>query len=464
MSHGIIFFLAQLLTFRENPSKYSMNTLADLLRKIFASSAFKYFNFDEKRKALLLYAFFAAAVVLFLFFIPVNIIQENYSFLYIDGASLVLITLMLYALYRFKAVQEISYIFSIAVIAVSFYFFISGGVEATGPFYSLLVPIPVIFLLGARKGTAVSFFYVSICSVIYLAGDGKTWFPSYFPSYMLRYLLLYFNIIIVTALVEAIIKVLYRQLQERNEELQRNEKKLNDAVTMRDRFFTVLAHDLKSPLSGLHDFLNMHREDIENLSPEEIQGALQLATDSSKLIYDLLMNLLNWGRIQLDVVSFKAEEHQIINLIDEAVSVCLNQAEKKEIDIDVEVEDNTILHGDADMISAVFRNLLSNAIKFSYPGSRISISVERGETFHTITVSDNGTGMNEERKELLFEGDRIEPGRGTRNEKGTGLGLIICREFIVKNGGTLSIKSSEGAGTSVTFTVPGVSPGTYRHN
>ncbi len=225
----------------------------------------------------------------------------------------------------------------------------------------------------------------------------------------------------------------------------------------KDKLFSIIAHDLRSPFQGLLSSSRILLEDYAEM-PEE--DKISLIGKIQKLIrstYGLLDNLLEWANMHTNNVSFSPAG---INLLTELSPTILLQkqiAENKKINMTYIIDDSITVKADKNMIQTVVRNLLYNSIKFTDPGGSISLEVYKKEDFVHISVSDNGRGMEKESLKNLFNLGRNVSTRGTEGENGTGLGLIICREMVEKHGGTIWAESEKGKGSKFCFTVPSFS-------
>ena len=248
-----------------------------------------------------------------------------------------------------------------------------------------------------------------------------------------------------------------RDISERKraeEILINSEIQLRELNATKDKFFSIIAHDLKSPFNSIIGFSNLL---IEQIHKKDYDGIAEYATiirNSSQGAMDLLQNLLEWSRSQTGRMEFNPEYVEIVTLIDESIHLLVNSAQQKSIALSKELPRKAIAFADKAMISTILRNLISNAIKFTNPEGAIIISAEQKQNELLISVTDNGVGIKKEVIEKLF---RIEEGFstiGTKNEKGTGLGLILCKEFIEKHGGKIWVESKAGKGSRFCFTIP----------
>lgn len=235
----------------------------------------------------------------------------------------------------------------------------------------------------------------------------------------------------------------------------KTEKKLRRLNATKDKMFTVIAHDLKSPYNAQLGFLELLMEEGANYSREQRQHFINMVFDSAKKSFALLDNLLLWSRSQTGKVPFNPVDLIVEEVIDENIDLQKVTAEMKEIRIEKNIEHCDIqVSADLEMLNAVLRNLISNAIKFSAPGSKIIIGTRKNNQSEALVyVKDEGRGIPEVVSEKLFSTENNHSTIGTNNEKGTGLGLIISKEFVERNGGRIWVESKEGLGSTFYFTL-----------
>jgi two-component system, sensor histidine kinase and response regulator len=201
----------------------------------------------------------------------------------------------------------------------------------------------------------------------------------------------------------------------------------------------------------LSDFL------IKKVRENNLSGIEKYAESikqTSHRVMDLLSNLMLWSHSQTGRMSYKPEHFELINLVNEVILLFIESTKNKSINLKIDIAPTTIVYADKAMISTVLRNLISNAIKFSFPGGEILISAVENENCLTIQISDSGIGIPEESINKLFRIDTNYSTPGTQKEQGTGLGLILCNEFIEKHGGAIWVVSEKGNGSTFFFTIP----------
>lgn len=236
--------------------------------------------------------------------------------------------------------------------------------------------------------------------------------------------------------------------------LLKTQKQLEELNNQKNKFFSIIAHDLRGPFTGMLGFSEILLEDYSELSEKEREYYTQEIYSSLKDLLTLIDNLLTWSRLNLNRVDFNPQE---ISLAEICRSVFQSQsipAANKKIELQSDINENIKAFADANMIETVIRNLASNAIKFTNTEGKIKVKAVDNKDFVKVEIEDNGVGMNPEIACNLFKIDAPVITKGTNDEKGTGLGLVICKEFVERHGGTISVKSKVGHGTVISFTLP----------
>ena len=229
---------------------------------------------------------------------------------------------------------------------------------------------------------------------------------------------------------------------------------LNELNATKDKFFSIIAHDLRSPFNAILGFSNLLVEQMKAREYEGVEEYAGVIQNSSYRAMDLLINLLEWSRSQTGRIEFNPEYVEMVSLINEVTALLNDTAQQKSITISRKNPDSLSVFADKAMISTVLRNLISNAIKFTNPGGTIVISAEQNSDRLLVTVCDNGVGIRKEAIDKLFRIEENSSTIGTQNEKGSGLGLLLCKEFILKHGGEIWVESELGKGSEFHFTLP----------
>lgn len=233
-------------------------------------------------------------------------------------------------------------------------------------------------------------------------------------------------------------------------------KNLKELNTMKDIFFGIIAHDLKNPFQSILGTTGMLLKEIDNLSKDEIRTVIETLEKSGQQTYRLLENLLYWSLSQTDRIEYAPEKVDLSEIADDTIALLSNSAESKSINLNFNTNDRFFAFCDKEMIRLVFRNLVTNGIKYTLEGGSVNIDLKRNNGFVEVSIADNGIGMSSEVKNNLIRIDSHSSTPGTNGEKGTGLGLILCKEFVEKNKGHLTIESEIGYGSKFHFTLPSV--------
>jgi signal transduction histidine kinase len=245
-------------------------------------------------------------------------------------------------------------------------------------------------------------------------------------------------------------------LQEANDKVQLQNIALQDLNATKDKFFSIISHDLKGPLNSLTSFSGLLINHTDSLSKDEIKMLAKDLDKSLKNLFALLENLLEWSRSQTGKIEFKPEAFDVTALLAENTELLKAQAQNKNIVLENAYISEQSVFAHKHSINTVVRNLISNAIKFTPAGGMIKVDLQPKADSVTVTIADNGVGMSKEVMNKLFRIDTKHTTKGTAEEKGTGLGLILCKEFVEKNGGRIWVESEEGKGSVFCFTVPRV--------
>ena len=250
---------------------------------------------------------------------------------------------------------------------------------------------------------------------------------------------------------------LKQELTERfltQEALRKSEAQLKELNATKDKFFNIVAHDLKNPFTSLIGSSELLYQNIDQLDHEQIKSLALILNDASKGGYAILQNLLDWSRSQTGLLKFNPESINLKSLIDEHILNLEQISFNKEIKIVSEVKDDLFVFADKNMLKTVFRNLLSNAVKYSYRSGEVIVNATADDTVVVVSVKDQGMGIPAENIDNIFRIDAKYSVPGTENEQGTGLGLKLCKEFIEKQNGRIWVESVEKKGSEFKFTIP----------
>jgi len=243
------------------------------------------------------------------------------------------------------------------------------------------------------------------------------------------------------------------EIRKQKEEIQNQALNLEEAVNTKNRFFSIIAHDLISPFNTLIGLSEALKSNFNEVSRDEINEYVDLIYQRSTETHELLINLLEWSLSQTKSIEYQPQEIEIKRFIKEKISLLEGQAKEKSITLKFIEGNEFLVYADANMLSTIIRNLVSNAIKFTKKGNVI-ISYSKESEFCRVIVEDTGVGISEQNLQNLFELDKPVSSKGTAGEKGSGIGLILCKEFIKKNKGEIFVESIEQIGSKFAFTIP----------
>lgn len=237
-------------------------------------------------------------------------------------------------------------------------------------------------------------------------------------------------------------------------ELKLSKQRLAEANATKDKFFSIIAHDLKNPVGSLRNVLELLYDSYDTVSEEDKKDFVQMLFHTSSHLQNLLLDLLTWSRSQTGKIAFNPDKVKIKAITGNILRLLELQATDKNIKLVDEIDSDFEVYIDINMINTVFRNILSNSIKFTPENGQITISSEIKKNHAIIKISDTGVGMSQDIVDKLFKIENTKPSRGTKGEKGTGLGLIIAKEFVLKNGGEIWAESKLGEGSTFYFSLP----------
>ena len=243
------------------------------------------------------------------------------------------------------------------------------------------------------------------------------------------------------------------QLNEMNKRIAASEEKLKRSNTSKDKFFSIIAHDLKTPITGFHGMTKLLYEEKDKMSKEEMDEFTEMLFSSSQQVTKLLDNLLQWSRIQRGVLEYNEEQFQLDLVVKFIADLFQPNIQAKRIELINKIDEEIWVKADNNAVNTTLRNLISNAIKFTNFGGKITIDAKEMEDFFAISVTDTGVGMEKDDMNKIFKIDKHHSTTGTNNETGTGLGLILCKDLVNLCGGEITVDSTPGVGTTFTFTL-----------
>jgi signal transduction histidine kinase len=299
--------------------------------------------------------------------------------------------------------------------------------------------------------------YVVVVFVLIQAGlILYKWVRSYYDKEKLQNELEFMN-----RNLELLVNERTQELKTRNEEIEKQStrialqnKQLSETIQLKNKMFSVVAHDLRSPVVNILYMLNLLKEKEYK---EKYDTFANSSIEYAQRVISLLENMLVWGRGQEDKIKYSPEKLNLADIILTNLSIFKETADKKEISVNFTQVGSSMAFFDKDLMDIIIRNLLSNAVKYTSRGGRISILLKDKSSDGNgilLKICDNGIGIPPTRQKYLFTSTEMASTPGTENEKGTGLGLKLCNELVMINKGTISVESREGEGTCFSITLP----------
>ncbi len=247
---------------------------------------------------------------------------------------------------------------------------------------------------------------------------------------------------------------LEEKVSERTMEIMAQKDELKRLNETKDKLFSVIAHDLKNPFNSIIGFSGLLLEGLDGFEPEKVKQMLETIHRQSKSTYELLEHLLDWARSQTDFISFRPEIISLRSVIRDVEASLEAPAKGKGISFRCDIPDHLVVKADRSMLQIILRNLFHNAIKFSHYGDQISCRAETCDEGVRVKVADTGIGMDASTRKAIENGVHLDAKQGTAKETGTGLGVLLCREYIARHGSRLSVDSEPGKGSCFAFTLP----------
>jgi signal transduction histidine kinase len=244
------------------------------------------------------------------------------------------------------------------------------------------------------------------------------------------------------------------QLEAKNKLIGSQKEELIKLNASKDKFLSILAHDIKNPLSSIYGISDLLVNDYDKLSAEEKKTFTRDIHTLSTNLFEIINTLLTWSTSQSGMIAYRPKPFPIAELCSKSVHNLQTVAKQKDITLEWKANESQMVMADENMILSVLHNLLNNAIKYSYHGTKIRIEVNEVDGFAQVSVIDTGTGLSPENQAKLFRYDQHFLNKGTAGESGTGLGLILCKDFVEKNGGIIRVESIVNKGSTFIFSLP----------
>ena len=374
-----------------------------------------------------------------------------------------LLIVFLFYLVRFKKKPIIlaTPVFLIAFLGLGTVWIFNGGYNGANVYVMITVFVFAIATSPNKKFSILFFFFISLILFLHF-------FHFYFPDKIVHFqdeetrfidiiVTLVYSLTFIYLMITFLIKNYRNERQiseERGRRLEELNKELQQLNASKDKLFSIIAHDLKSPFSSILGFSELSLEQLQAGELIKAEQSIQMGVSSVKRALTLVENLLTWAKSQSGQLDFRPKKQDLQPIIEEVRKSLDSSAKLKKISLNnFQSEDITVV-ADKNMLQTILRNLISNAIKFTPPEGKVSIHATAGNGHVEITVSDNGVGMTEGTINSLFTIETNKSTAGTAMEIGSGLGLILCKEFIEYHGGTIRAESEPGKGSRFIFTIP----------
>ena len=270
-------------------------------------------------------------------------------------------------------------------------------------------------------------------------------------------IIIFILILLIKWLTNRNIKLLIQKNQElelMNQKLLQSEERLKKMNMSKDRLFSIISHDLRNPFNALLGVTEILNKNISRLNEERIKKFTEIIHTSARSLHSMVESLLEWSRAQSNNIKYRPELFDLRPIILNVFTLFELTAINKKIDLVSNVNETNFVFADRETISLVLRNLIDNAIKFTKEGGKVIVTSKKIDNFVEVSVTDTGIGINAEDISMLFRFDEVFTRNGTQGEQGTGLGLIMCKEFIELNKGKINVISNTNVGSTFYFTIP----------
>ena len=255
-------------------------------------------------------------------------------------------------------------------------------------------------------------------------------------------------------IVGSVTDITDRKLTETN--LKKYSEELKQSNSAKDKFLSIISHDLRNPFNSLLGFSELLANNIDDLTEPEIKESAMTLHRTANHLYSLLTNLLDWSRLQIGTFTFEKTEFSVGSILNHILSIFSDSFDAKKLKLIKETDCKLNIFADQNMIEAAIRNIISNAIKYTKPGGTIKVGCRFNNNDVEIFVSDDGVGISKEDQNRLFKIEKLYSSEGTNYEKGTGFGLLLSKEFLKKNGGIIKFYSEKDKGSTFIISLPGI--------
>jgi signal transduction histidine kinase len=386
----------------------------------------------------------------------VSIIASGHLSVLIIVISVFFFLVILYYFVRVKGVFKpfVIPVIIITFFAISLIWILDGGINGSNLFVGFVILVLGLIIVPHKHKKYILSLFVTLVIIIYLIQLLRPGLITNFASETNRWIDSLLTAVFSSFFLFLIIRFLHKHYTTEKYRAEESEKKLRQLNSDKDRFISILGHDLKNPFHNLLGLSEVLTEDIRKLDINEIETLANQINTIAGYTCNLLEDILMWARTQQDKIPFDPQNRSLTDVCNEILKTLNPIAGIKNITIDYSEDEHITVFADTDMLKMILRNLVSNAIKFTATGGTISISARQKQSDITVTVSDNGVGIPPENMAKLFDISELLTTKGTAKETGTGLGLLLCKEFVEKHGGRIWVESEVGKGSEFKFTLP----------
>lgn len=385
------------------------------------------------------------------------------NFFLAPSAIAVIIPFILYvfltAIYYFIRFKNIFYPFAtpvtiVGIIGISTIWVFNGGINGSNIMPAFIILILGILVVPVKSKKYIVILFITVNILILLIQFYRPDLIINFPNETIRWIQNLITLIICSYFIYIIIRFIHKNYTLERLRAEKNEKKSQQLNADKDRFISILGHDLKTPFNNILGLSEILTKEINSLHADEIKEIAGNINKSAQITNKLLEDILMWARTQQGKIPFKPQILSIKDICKDTIELLIPNANAKNITINHSATDNVNVLADIDMLKTLLRNLVSNAIKFTNTGGTINISAVQSDSNIEISVSDNGVGIAPGDLTILFDVGKAHTTLGTAKERGTGLGLLLCRDFVEKQGGKIWVESETGKGSEFKFTLP----------
>jgi two-component system sensor histidine kinase/response regulator len=370
-----------------------------------------------------------------------------------------LLSFLLITIYYFVRFKKIFNPFAIPIIIIALFgisviWIFNGGINGSNIMPAFIILILGILVVPVKIKKYIISLFIGLNIFILLIQFYRPDLITDFPNENVRWIDNIITLIYSSYFIYIIIRFVHKNYTLERLKAEKSEIRLHQLNADKDRFISILGHDLKGPFNNIIGLSEMLDDEIDTLNKDEIKDIAKRIHNSAQITNILLEDILMWARTQQGIIPFNPQILSIKDICMDIIELLLPTAKAKNIAINYSAPDKINIFADIDMLKTVIRNLVSNAIKFTNNGGVINIHAEQNSENVTVSVIDNGIGIKPEDLKKLFDISEVLTTKGTAGETGTGLGLLLCKEFIVKHGGKIWVECEVGKGSEFKFTLP----------